>query len=104
VEAAVFGLMGLLIAFTFSGAAARFDSRRAQLVEEANCIGTAFIAKEIRKAKDCAAFRILCAHCRVEAGFAIGSRNPTRCDGATARRESETNSKRWKWPNPKQKQ
>jgi len=28
VEGAVFGLMGLLIAFTFSGAAARFDARR----------------------------------------------------------------------------
>jgi hypothetical protein len=31
VEAAVFGLMGLLIAFTFSGAASRFDTRRTQL-------------------------------------------------------------------------
>jgi hypothetical protein len=28
VEGAVFGLMGLLIAFTFSGATSRFDTRR----------------------------------------------------------------------------
>ena len=28
VEGAVFGLFGLLIAFTFSGAASRFDTRR----------------------------------------------------------------------------
>jgi len=43
VDAAVFGLMGLLIAFTFSGAAARFDMRRALIVEEANDIGTAWL-------------------------------------------------------------
>jgi hypothetical protein len=40
VEGAVFGLMGLLIAFTFSGAASRFDARRQLVVEEANDIGT----------------------------------------------------------------
>src|SRR3954468_18358800 len=46
-EGAVFGLMGLLIAFTFSGAATRFDTRRAQLVEEANCIGTAWLRLDL---------------------------------------------------------
>jgi hypothetical protein len=43
VEAAIFGLLGLLIAFTFQGASARFDSRRALVVEEANNIGTAWL-------------------------------------------------------------
>lgn len=43
VEGAVFGLLGLLLAFTFSGAAARFDARRTLIVEEANDIGTAFL-------------------------------------------------------------
>ncbi len=43
VEGAVFGLMALLIAFTFSGAASRFDTRRALVVEEANDIGTAWL-------------------------------------------------------------
>jgi hypothetical protein len=42
-EAAVFGLLGLLIAFTFSGALQRFDVRRAQAVDEANAIGTAYL-------------------------------------------------------------
>jgi len=42
-EAAVFALMGLLVAFTFSGALSRFDLRRAQVVEEANAIGTAWL-------------------------------------------------------------
>jgi hypothetical protein len=47
VEGAVFGLMGLLIAFTFSGAAARFDARRALAVEEANAIGTAWLRLDL---------------------------------------------------------
>jgi hypothetical protein len=42
-EAAVFALLGLLIAFTFSGALSRFDARRAQVVDEANAIGTAYL-------------------------------------------------------------
>jgi len=41
-EAAVFGLLGLMIAFTFSGALNRFDNRRVQAVDEANAIGTAW--------------------------------------------------------------
>jgi hypothetical protein len=42
-EAAVFGLLGLLIAFSFSGAAARLDSRKKMVIDEANCIGTAYL-------------------------------------------------------------
>jgi hypothetical protein len=42
-EGAVFGLMGLLIAFTFSGAATRFDGRREMIGREANAIGTAYL-------------------------------------------------------------
>jgi len=40
---AVFGLMSLLIAFTFSGAASRLDARRQLVAEEANAIGTAYL-------------------------------------------------------------
>ncbi|HEX6722552.1 MAG TPA: DUF4239 domain-containing protein [Burkholderiaceae bacterium] len=46
-EAAVFGLLGLLIAFTFSGALTRFDQRRAQVVDEANAIGTAYLRVDL---------------------------------------------------------
>jgi hypothetical protein len=42
-EGAIFGLMGLLIAFTFSGAASRFDMKRQLIVDEANAIGTAYL-------------------------------------------------------------
>jgi hypothetical protein len=47
VEGAVFGLIALLIAFTFSGAATRFDTRRALVVEEANNIGTAWLRLDL---------------------------------------------------------
>ena len=47
VEGAVFGLLGLLIAFTFSGAASRFDTRRQLIVEETNDIGTAYLRLDL---------------------------------------------------------
>jgi len=47
VEAAMFGLLGLLLAFTFSGAASRFDDRRNIIVEEANDIGTAYLRVDL---------------------------------------------------------
>ena len=43
----MFALMGLLIAFTFSGGLTRFDERRAQVVEEANAIGTAYLRVDL---------------------------------------------------------
>jgi hypothetical protein len=47
VEGAVFGLLALLVAFTFSGAAARFDTRRQLIVEETNAIGTAYLRLDL---------------------------------------------------------
>jgi hypothetical protein len=47
IEGAVFALLGLLVAFTFSGAAARFDTRRQLIVEEANAIGTAWLRLDL---------------------------------------------------------
>jgi hypothetical protein len=40
---AVYGLLALLVAFTFSGATGRFDERRHLVVKEANAIGTAYL-------------------------------------------------------------
>lgn len=51
IEGAVFGLMALLIAFTFSGAASRFDARRALVIEEANDIGTAWLRLDLLPAE-----------------------------------------------------
>src|SRR6188472_4331091 len=47
VDGAVFGLFGLVIAFTFSGAASRFDARRTLIVEEVNAIGTAYLRLDV---------------------------------------------------------
>jgi len=43
IEGAVFALFGLVLAFTFSGAATRFNEKRALIAEEANCIETAYL-------------------------------------------------------------
>ena len=43
VEGAVFALLGLLIAFTFSTAEGRFEDRRHLVVQEANAVGTAYL-------------------------------------------------------------
>jgi hypothetical protein len=47
IDGAVFALFGLLIAFTFSGAASRFDARRQLVVREANAIGTAWLRVDL---------------------------------------------------------
>jgi hypothetical protein len=46
-EASVFALLGLLIAFTFSGAASRFEDRRELIGVEANAIGTAYLRVDL---------------------------------------------------------
>src|SRR6266487_5026057 len=51
VDGAVFALLGLLIAFTFSGAASRFDTRRQLIIEETNDIGTAYLRLDLLPAE-----------------------------------------------------
>ncbi len=43
VDGAVFAILGLLVAFTISGAAGRLDARRQLITREANAIGTAYL-------------------------------------------------------------
>jgi len=47
VDGAVFALLGLIIAFAFSGAILRFDVRRNLVVDEANAIGTAYLRLQL---------------------------------------------------------
>jgi len=47
VDAAVLGLLGLLVAFWFSSAGTRLDMRRSLIVEEANAIGTALLRLDL---------------------------------------------------------
>ena len=42
VETSIYALLGLMIAFTFAGAAQRFDARRTLTIDEANAIGDAY--------------------------------------------------------------
>lgn len=49
-DGAVFGMMGLLLAFTFTGAASRFDQRRDLIVQESNAIGTAWLRLDLLQA------------------------------------------------------
>jgi hypothetical protein len=42
VSSAMFALLGLLLAFTFAGAASRFEDRRHLITDEANAVGTAY--------------------------------------------------------------
>jgi hypothetical protein len=57
VDGAVFALLGLLIAFTFSGASSRFDTRRQLIVEETNSIGTAYLRLDLLPADAQSALR-----------------------------------------------
>jgi hypothetical protein len=52
VESAIFALLGLLIAFTFTGAASRLDVRRDLARDEANAIGTAWLRLDLLPAAD----------------------------------------------------
>ena len=47
IDGAVFGLMALLLSFSFSGAVSRFDARRELIVQETNAIGTAWLRVDL---------------------------------------------------------
>jgi len=59
IEASVFALLGLLVAFTFSGAAQRMAERRNLLVQEVNAIGTAWLRIDMLNPADQPALRQL---------------------------------------------
>jgi len=47
ITAALYALLGLLTAFTFSGAFSRLEVRRQMLIEETNAIGTAYLRLDL---------------------------------------------------------
>lgn len=47
IEGAIFAIFGLLMAFSFSGAASRFNEKRMLIAEEANDIGTAYLRLDL---------------------------------------------------------
>jgi hypothetical protein len=57
IDAPILALLGLLIGFTFFGAAERFERRRDLIVEETNHIGTAYLRLDLLRAEDRDALR-----------------------------------------------
>jgi hypothetical protein len=51
IEGAIFGLFGLLLAFTFSGAITRYDNHRLLLTQEVNAIGSAYLRVDLLPAQ-----------------------------------------------------
>lgn len=49
VESSLFGLLGLLLAFAFTGASTRLDARRDLVIQEANSLGTAALRLSLLK-------------------------------------------------------
>lgn len=58
-DGAIFGLLGLLIAFTFAGATSRFDHRKEMVIQEANAIGTAYLRLDLLSVETQPALRTL---------------------------------------------
>lgn len=85
VEGAILALMGLLVAFTFSGAATRFDTRRQLIVQEANAIGTAWLRLDLLPAAAQPELRDLFRH-YLDARLATYQRMP---DLAAVRTEAD---------------
>jgi hypothetical protein len=46
-EGVVFAVLGLMVAFTFSGSMGRFDARRSLVTQEANNVGTAWLRLDL---------------------------------------------------------
>jgi hypothetical protein len=57
IDGAGCGLMGLVVAFTFSGAATRFDTRRQLIGQESSAIGTAYLRIDLLPATEQPALR-----------------------------------------------
>jgi hypothetical protein len=57
VEASLYALLGLLVAFTFSGGEERLNARRHLIVEEVQSIGTAYLRFDLVRPEDAGALR-----------------------------------------------
>lgn len=61
VDGAVLALLGLMIAFTFTSAAGRYERRRELITQECNALGTAWLRVDLLAERDQAALRQLLA-------------------------------------------
>jgi len=85
-EAAILGLMALMIGFTFSMALSRFDARRDAVLNEANAIGTAALRARLLPAPhDAESVRLLRDYARIRLDFTGSVMTPGDADAAIAR-------------------
>lgn len=85
--AAAFGVVGLLLAFSFSLSVSRFDLRRADLVDEANAIGTTILRTQLLDTATGVAMRAKLAD-YVETRIAFARAGANASDRARANEQS----------------
>lgn len=85
VEGALYGLLGLLIAFTYSFVMIRDDHRKTAVIEEANAIGTAYLRTDLAPEPARTELRdLLRAYARTRIIGPEVARRPARVDAALA--------------------
>jgi hypothetical protein len=85
VEGALFGLLGLLIAFTYSFVMVRDDHRKAAVIAEANAIGTAYLRADLAPEPARTELRdLLRRYARTRILLSEAVRNRERFDAAVA--------------------
>jgi hypothetical protein len=94
-EAAVLGLLALMLSFTFAMAVSRFDDRREAVLEEANAIGTAALRARLLPAPHNAeSLKLLQQY----AGLRVETATPINASGLDARieRSNALQERLWK--------
>jgi hypothetical protein len=85
VRTAVFGLLALLIGFTFFLAVSRFDARKSLVLEEANAIGTTFLRSQFLSPEQRQiAKELLRAYVATRLAFYAAGIDPVRLENANS--------------------
>jgi hypothetical protein len=92
IEAGIFGLLGLLLGFAFSGATGRLEARRQLAVDEANAISTAMLRIDVMPAAAQPRMRSLF---RAYVDARIDEMSRSAADDATAMHSSELQHEIW---------
>ena len=86
---AALALLGLLIAFTFSMAAERFDARRILVIEEANAVGTTYLRYQLLDEPDRASLSaLLVSYLNTRSNFFVTSSDPHELARSDARTDA----------------
>jgi hypothetical protein len=85
-EAAMLGLLALMLSFTFAMAVTRFDARRDAVLKEANAIGTAALrARLLPSPHDAESLRLLQDYAQIRLDISRRAPTPPELDAAIAR-------------------